>query len=225
MVTNEIFTRVFRIAVDSVNGTAFTMEHNETQFLVTAKHLFDHLNHPHNFTIRLLASSGYQSYNVDIRYPPSATVDIAVMKLNPYQPLSSFFDNLNTTSGLTYGQDVYFLGFPYNYDSILQTLPGETSPVPFVKKACMSSIIRSNNDILLLLDGHNNPGFSGGPVCFRSSDQQPMTIAGVISGYRYSKQPIVDNNDQAQQYYWKENTGIIYAYSIKHAVDIVIGWT
>ena len=88
----------------------------------------------------------------------------------------------------------------------------------------MSAIIRSGENILLLLDGHNNPGFSGGPVCFSTPTQDLMTIAGVISGYRYHKKAIIDENDNPQPHYWKENTGIIYAYSIKHAVDIANNW-
>jgi len=51
-----------------------------------------------------------------------------------------------------------------------------------------------------------------------------MTIAGVISGYRYYEQPVTDEYDIPQSLYWRENTGIIHAYSIKHAVDIASNW-
>jgi len=99
-------------------------------------------------------------------------IHLAVMKLNPYQALTAFFENENTTADMVIGQDVFFLGFPYNYDSLLQQSPFGNTPIPFVKKACMSAIIKSGEDILLLLDGHNNPGFSGGPVCFSASTKK-----------------------------------------------------
>ena len=225
MVTRDIISQVFRIVIGTSGGTAFTIEQNGAQFLITAKHLLEDLNYPANSTIKLLSNGAYQPYNVEIRYPTSTTIDIAVMKLNPYHQIAPFYDTPKTTNGLTIGQDVYFLGFPYDYDNLLQTIPLCNSPMPFVKKACMSSIIKLNNDdILLLLDGHNNHGFSGGPVCFGSSESQPMRIAAVISGYRHNRQPIVDGNDNPLQYYWKENTGIINAYSIKHAIDVIENW-
>lgn len=224
MVTSEIIGRVLRITVGTKKGSAFTMECNGTQFLVTAKHLLEPLNFPNKTIIQILMDNGYNNYDVEIRYPNSPTIDIAVMKLDPYQTLTDFFGNENTTADMCIGQDVFFLGFPYNYDSLLQKSPFGNTPTPFVKKACMSSIIKSGEDILLLLDGHNNPGFSGGPVCFSSSTKKTMTVAGVISGYQYYHQPVVDKDDNPQSLYWKENTGIIYAYSIKHAVDIANNW-
>lgn len=224
MVTSEIIGRVLRISVGTACGSSFTMECNGIQFLITAKHLFEPMGYPTQTKINILQDGGYKNYNVEIRYPNSPNIDIAIMKINPYQAITPFFENENTTSGMSLGQDVYFLGFPYNYDSLLQKSPFGNAPIPFVKKACLSSVIKSGEDILLFLDGHNNPGFSGGPVCFSSTDKKTMTIAGVISGYRHSKQAIVDENDNPQPYYWKENTGIVYAYSIKHAVDVAEGW-
>lgn len=224
MVTSEIISRVLRISVGTKSGSTFTMEYDGSQFLVTAKHLFEPLGYPSKAAIKILQDSGYQNYDVEIRYPSSHTIDIAVMKLTPYQTLTAFCGNENTTADMSIGQDVYFLGFPYDFDSLLQRSPFGNSPVPFVKKACLSSIIKSGQDILLLLDGHNNPGFSGGPVCFSSANKKLMSVAGVISGYRHSKQAIVDEENNPQAYYWKENTGIIYAYSIRHAVDIAKNW-
>ena len=75
---------------------------------------------------------------------------------------------------------------------------------------------------MMLLDGHNNPGFSGGPVFFTSRDDQLPKVAGVISGFRYNWEPIFlqgQPTDLSFQY----NTGIIVAWSIAHAVEIING--
>lgn len=223
MVTSDVICRVLRIVVGANSGSAFTMEHDKTQYLITAKHLFESMHYPTDATIQVRRSN-YEKYDVEIRYPSSGTVDIAVMRLKPYHMLTNAYDNENSSTGMTLGQDVYFLGFPYDYDQWVQQSPLSNTPVPFIKKACLSSVIKSNDDIMLMLDGHNNPGFSGGPVCFQSNSNKKMSIAGVISGYRYSKQPVMDNKGIPQNLYWKENTGIVVSYSIKHAVDVIEQW-
>ena len=77
---------------------------------------------------------------------------------------------------------------------------------------------------VMFLDGHNNPGFSGGPVCFKKAGDKLFTIAGVISGYRYSQMPVLDKDNKKTEYYIKENTGIINAADISFAVIIAKEW-
>ena len=223
MVQTEILNRVFRIRFSTSAATAFTLEHGSTQFIVTAKHLFKDSGYPAQSTIELLINGTYQSFNVDIRYPSNANIDIAVLKTIPYQQISPITGNACTTAGLVFGQDVYFLGYPYNYDTLLTNYPGTNSPMPFVKKACLSGLL-SPSPSIIVLDGHNNPGFSGGPVCFKKAGDKLYTIAGVISGYRFDRVHIFDKNDQETEYYLKENTGIINVSDISYATAIAKNW-
>ena len=225
MVQMEIISRVFRIAFGTSSGTAFTIENHGVQFLVTAKHIFKSANHPAAGKIALLMGKKYQTYDVEIRYPADPEIDIAVMKLIPYQQLTPMYDNKNTPEGITLGQDVYFLGFPYQYDQLLSAIPGDTKPLPFVKKACLSTILMDGKTTLLL-DGHNNPGFSGGPVCFKrvDNDKEKMSIVGIVSGFRFDKKYVFDENDSQTESYVKDNTGIIIAYCITHANKIASEW-
>lgn len=224
MVQMEIVSRVFRIGFGTSYGTAFTIEDHGVQFLVTAKHIFERANHPSFGRIYLLMGKTEKPFDVQIRYPANPQIDIAVMKLTPYQQLTPMYDNENTTKGLTLGQDVYFLGFPSQYNQLLNIFPSENKPLPFVKKACLSTILLKNST--LLLDGHNNPGFSGGPVCFKEleSGKKAMSIAGVISGYKFDKQYVFDGNDAQTSSYVKDNTGIIVAHCISHATKIASEW-
>lgn len=225
MVQMEIISRVFRIVFGTSTGTAFTIEDHGVQFLVPAKHIFKSANHPSTGKIALLVEKNYQTFDVEIRYPADQEIDIAVMKVTPYQQLTPMFENENTTKGLALGQDVYFLGFPYQYDQLLSSIPGDSKPLPFVKKACLSTILTDNKSILLL-DGHNNPGFSGGPVCFKEigSGKKAMAIAGIVSGYRFDRQYVFDENDTQTKSYVKDNTGIIIAHCISHANKIASEW-
>lgn len=65
-------------------------------------------------------------------------------------------DSFFTTANL----DVSFLGFPLgNLGTVFLGIK-----FPLVKKAVVSGWVKHNGIELLLLDGHNNLGFSGGPV-------------------------------------------------------------
>ena len=225
MVQNEIYCRVLRTLYGNYSGTAFTMESHGEQFLVTAKHLFKNTGCPSTANIKLNIGTEYQPFDVDIRYPVNPKVDIAVMKLKPQRFLTPVYENSYSTEGLVYGQDVYFVGFPFEYDNILGLFPGGNLPIPFVKKACVSAILQDGAGTILL-DGINNPGFSGGPVCFKKIEKKKktMNILGVISGYRSFKQSVFDQNDKQTSFYVRENTGIIVVSDIKHAVQISDNW-
>ena len=230
MVSRAILDRVFRLVCRSVygedRGTAFTMECNGSQFLVTARHMFGRLGFPKEGTIELLTEDGrYTPYEVDIRYPADSRVDIAVMRPKHHQHISQVYPNRNGSGELIFGQDVFFLGFPYEYDESLMSFPDSKRPVPFIKKACFSGRF-SDGHACMAFDGHNNPGFSGGPVCYRPTDAPDgmMSVAAVISGYRPEKQDVLDQDGRPTGSYVEPNSGIVVAYDIKEAVQVAEHW-
>jgi len=70
-----------------------------------------------------------------------------------------------------------------------------------------------------LLDGHNNSGFSGGPIYYISN--QEICVRGVISGYRFKQSHLYDKNNNELEFFIKENSGIIRFYSIKYVLEIL----
>lgn len=235
----EILNRVFKLVYGDPykqifrSGTAFTMECNDSQFLITARHIFEQSaewTYPNEGTIWLLTDNGkYTLYEVDIKYPKDTEVDIAVMRLKNHQYVSKN-PNLNTNEGnineeLILGQDVFFLGFPYNYGTLLMPFSGSKRPMPFIKKACFSGRLKGGH-ACMVFDGLNSLGFSGGPVCYKSTDTPDgtMSIAAVISSYRQEKEFMFDENDQPTGSHVKSNTGIIFAYDIKEAVQVAERW-
>jgi len=217
----EVLGRTLRISYGNGVGTAFTMEVNNVQYLVTARHIFMD-DYPSTAQIGIYDNKRYVACKVDIRYPKNKDIDIAVMRTNPYVQLTPAYPVTFASTNIAIGQDAYFLGFPYDYDRYLYNLPNSKRPMPLVKKVCVSGYIPSVGQ--LLLDGHNNPGFSGGPVCFQQADGSNYCIAGVIASYRYEPLAVCDPRGRETDMFVKANTGIVNAYDIKYAVDIAEAW-
>ena len=158
MITANFIHRTFRIKCGESMGTAFTVDVDGKQYLVTARHVIQ----------RFAEASGLEVFGNGVWTPVHASLvahgagDIDVSVLSPAPAMSP--PGLPVTAGsdgLVYGQDVYFLGFPYGVLS--QVIFGEAGhPLPLVKRAAVSAFAGD----VYLLDGHNNPGFSGGPVIF-----------------------------------------------------------
>ena len=120
-------------------------------------------------------------------------------------------------------QQVFFLGFPFGLTGSAEEI-NRNFPLPLVKTGIVSGFdfARASK---FWIDGHNNPGFSGGPVVFmphelRQSGSAEYKIAGVIRGYWPSRKKVYDNSNQEIGYV-KENSGIILAHGIKHVVDLI----
>ena len=123
MVTSDILCRTFRIKYGNGLATAFTIENESIQYIVTAKHLFDNVQCGDIVSIGILNSRHYFSVNVVVWFHQNTTIDCAVLKTAPYIEVTGKFPNENTLDGITLGQDVFFLGYPYNYDEILSSFP------------------------------------------------------------------------------------------------------
>lgn len=219
MIVSDILCRVFRIRFNSGAGTAFTIERDDVQYIITAKHLFDNTSNGDVVTIEILREKKYHPINVIVMFSSNPNIDCAVLKTNPYQEVTGKFSNENSMEGLILGQDLYFLGFPYNYDDLLMSFPKSATPIPFVKKACLSGLSEKNGQ--LFLDGINNPGFSGGPVCFKDAKTNKYKIAGLINSYRWNRSSVFASDGTATGFYVQENTGIINACSINEVLSLI----
>jgi hypothetical protein len=135
-----------------------------------------------------------------------------------------------TSAGLTLGQQVYFLGYPYGLSTAGSApLPPGFGEIPFVKSGIISAIdSRNPGATILYLDGQNNPGFSGGPIVFWHAESAMFRVAGVVGGYRNEALPVLKRKDlskpQASAYndlYTRANSGIVVGYDIGHIVAAI----
>lgn len=218
MITSNVIQRVFQIETSNGRGTCFTVDVDNRQYIVTARHLFD--NSSAQETIKILHNSEWKTIKSETVGVTTGQIDVAVLKTNiqlsPRHPLEI------SSTGLSYGQDVFFLGFPYGLSEYLGKLNNDF-PFPFVKKATVSCFSKTNDMDIIYLDGHNNPGFSGGPVVFKKYNANTSNnyyVCGIISGYRFEQQ-LVHGDKNLSQCYIKENTGIIICYDASYAKNII----
>ncbi|MBK5270413.1 MAG: trypsin-like peptidase domain-containing protein [Bacteroidia bacterium] len=216
-INDSILRNVFLIQIDSLQGTCFSVNLGGKEFLVTAKHLFKNPANNQKRQITIIKEKKVLNINVTLFIHSDTTIDIAILKL----PISIEYLIPFVTGGqIQTGQDVYFLGYP-SFNSLLFATQDTTFGIlPLVKKAIFSGVKKINNYYLVFLDGHNNPGFSGGPVVLYDMKNKENRIAGVISGY-YHENKYTKNSGKSSGEYIEENSGIIAMYTIELAFQIV----
>ena len=204
MITANVIYRVFRLKVGLETGTAFTIEEEGREYLVTARHIAHSLRG--ECQVEVFKDGGWSPLVVTAVGHAPREVDISVLapaeRLTPTRPLT-----LSASSkGLTYGQEAYFLGFPYGIGDKFLRETGH--PVPFVKRVTVSTLFGKP----YLLDGHNKPGFSGGPVVFCPPGRKEFQVAAVVSAYRSARASVLGQEDRDTEFHVWENTGIVVAY-------------
>jgi S1-C subfamily serine protease len=216
MITNNVYHRVFQIQAGESTGTCFTIDIEQKQYVVTARHLIEGWKSGQR--IRIFHDNEWKEIELTLVGRCGGEIDIAV--LAPPLQLSPPLSLPANAGGIVWGQDVYFIGFPYGWHGDIGEM-NRNFPMPFVKKAILSCTYMKGDGVQhFFLDGHNNPGFSGGPVVFKEPNKNEFKVASVISGYRYTHEPIFIG-DQQMPLAYRYNTGIIVSYGVKHAVDVI----
>jgi trypsin-like peptidase len=147
---------------------------------------------------------------------PVSAADVAVFRLKtpitPQLPLEA------TADGMVFGQDAYFLGFPLGLTFDIGA--GETFPL--VKRATISGTNRSvDGRPVLLLDGWNNPGFSGGPVVFQRRVGEPFRVGGVVTAYHQEPTPLTVDGVGVTGAEVLANSGIVIAEEIARVLEAI----
>jgi hypothetical protein len=228
----QALSNTYNIYGDKLTGTCFMVTKNGEQYFVTAAHLFESSHRSgDDVSIQLVVQKELQSYHARIYYHPDRKVDVAVLKLSETisqsaaipDELAQYRDTLQkifvgngfSTDSMFVGvgTETYFLGFP------LGNLGTEVFGIkyPLLKKAIISGWVKYNGIDVLLLDGHNNLGFSGGPVVAFDEGSKQMRVVGVISGYLPEPVNIKQKNSTASV---EENSGIIVCYDRRYMVEI-----
>jgi hypothetical protein len=199
-VTSNVLERVLNIRVNAGTpnegtATAFTVDVDGREYLITAKHVVAGLRE--HDKIDIFMNDKWKSIDVHIFRCDDPT-DIAVL-IPPYQLTVNF--PFPTDIKFIYGQDAYFLGFPYGMQTVAGGINGPY-PLPIIKRGIISGtqiLDRDKKSTLVFLDGYNNPGLSGGPIVYKDLNESGIVIklAGVVSGFRPEVAPVMKEHDIA----------------------------
>ena len=214
MLPINILDIVYQIKVNnSSTGTCFTILKNNKPYLITARHVVVNAS-----KIDINMDTGWKALNFNnIIFPDNQEVDIAAISLdNKYLDELKFVSFKYTSDSLVLAGDSYFFGYPYNLQN--NNVSTMTRGAPIVKKAIVAgdAYDTKGNSIGFLLDGHNNPGFSGGP-CLAESHTKEWIIFGVTSSYIPQHEVLYDKNGKERMILF-ENSGIMNSHSIDEII-------
>lgn len=215
-VPSNVLTRVFQLRYNGTLATAFTLDIDGRQYLVTARHVVKGM--PTESSIELRRESDWQKVSVKLVEVKPQEVDIAV--LAPASPISISLPLEAGMRGLYVSQEVAFVGFPYG---MLPEIAGINLgyPIAFVKHGvCAAFDFHKEQYSAVWVDGHNNPGFSGAPVVFHDSKTKRMTVAAVVTGFRHAEEPVRQNGKETGATV-RVNTGLLLAHGIDPALKAI----
>src|SRR3990167_8995005 len=106
MVKAEIIQRVLLVKYKDAGGTAFTLEKDSSQYIVSAKHVFPALTRKDK--IEIFVDSQWEKIEVVPIFPKDNSIDIVAFKLK--KELTVALDIELGSKGLIYSQDAFFLG-------------------------------------------------------------------------------------------------------------------
>jgi hypothetical protein len=222
-----VLYRVLRIRTSTATGSAFSIEVDGRQYLITARHVLRGFGAEGD--VDLWIEGRWTRAQARAVYPRKEVVDIAALDFG--RPVTITFPLEASAGGLTLGQQVYFLGYPYGLSTAGTAAPAPPGfgEIPFLKGGIVSAMdYRDPEANVLYLDGQNNPGFSGGPIVFWHSETRRFRVAGVVRGYRNEALPVLKRKDLSDpdaeahnDLYTRANSGIVVGYDIRHIIEAI----
>ena len=222
----QVILRTFHIAWGNNTGTAFAIDRDDKQYLVTARHVVKGIKSGDK--IKISWKQKWHEIAVEVVGIGEGAVDVTVLAC-PHLLVAPSLTLIASMDGLAYGQEVIFLGFPFGWDSSSTGLTNNF-PLPFVKAGIVSAIIVESPKSIYV-DGHGNKGFSGGPVVFVRTDGSKKTyqVAGVVSYYPTPQLEPIRNKDgevildshSKPTAYFAENPGLVIAHHISYATELI----
>jgi len=217
LVTSNVLRRVFLIKYGDKFGSGFTIDVDNRQYLISAKHFLKEMKESDH--IEIFHNSQWEKLEVkriDLRNP-----NIDILVLAPGAQLSPSLELQPSIGNMVVSQNVFFLGFPFGMRDEAKEL-NNYFPLPFVKKGIISAMAFDNKEEkILFVDGHNNIGFSGGPIVFFDLQDKKLKVAAVVSAYINEPADIVGEKEKANALKAITNSGLLVGYTIDAAVDAI----
>jgi hypothetical protein len=236
--TMGVLVRTLVLQSQYFRGTAFSIDVDNREYWITAKHMLTGAKHPPfgsiaetHVTLKLLDPSSRAQKWLTIPFTVIDTEkDVDIVVLAAASPvLNHPVANPKPEAAATMGADCEFLGFPYGGGWLAPLEGGKTFWMPYMKRCSVSGLTTEPQKIWIL-DGINNEGFSGGPVLFQTGADQ--RIFAVVSGYTTEPAEVVpmpdsplgnlrpDNSPRTKERV-DVNSGFIIAFDISYAIAAI----
>ncbi len=231
--TFNALSRTLRVQSQYGMGTIFNIDVDGREYWVTATHILTGAKgKPYGrvadktVELKILNPGGEGLQWIPVKFTvlqPARDVDVVAL-VAPSLILASVKNASPPASseGLMFGGPCEFLG--YGLDGGWRAKIGTAGSFwwPFIKHCTVSGMDTDSG--MWILDGINNPGFSGGPVILGTGDN--LKFVAVISGYYLQPTEVIRGNAAAlapdtPKDVVNVNSGFIIAYDIAHAVDLI----
>jgi len=228
--TMNMLQRVMMIEYKKERGTTFSIDVDGREYWITARHILTGAKGKPYGTfpdkavdVKLLNPGGDGEQWLSMKFTvlqPTADVDVVVLIGYGAILKDVHSSPLATSDGLTFGGSCEFLGFAYGGGWRAKFAEGSFW-LPYIKRCGISGMDTEAH--MWILDGINNPGFSGGPVIMNTGND--LKIVAVISGYTLEPTEVIRGDRKAAADAPKDilqvNSGFILAYDISHAVELI----
>ncbi|HBG62155.1 MAG: hypothetical protein A2Y03_00515 [Omnitrophica WOR_2 bacterium GWF2_38_59] len=212
--TSNVLQRVLMVKFNNSQGTAFTIEVDDRQYLVTAKHLVKKIKNKDKLMI--FYDKKWMEIEVKVIEIQEPNYDVAVLAVD--LQLSHVYEVVYGLQGIALSQEICILGYPWGFNMDFGDM-NNRFPLPFVKGGILSGMYPKSN--MMFIDAYNNKGFSGGPVvAIDYNDGKKRRIVGVISGYK-NEQNYVFNGAIDTGLKAISNSGLLIAYDIRPAIEAI----
>ena len=223
----QCWMRTFKVEFVGGSASCFVVTHRDRQWLITAKHVADAAVQNGAAALTLTGENGLDiEWSGPMVHVPLVKVgpDIAVFSLGDKRIVRDDMTLAPSADSVALSQEVFFLGYP---------LPGTlplSGRLPAVRRGIVSQRAHLNGVTAWIIDGHNLPGFSGGPLVFASHGGVGSTwhVLGVVSAYWHHWIDVeiaggaVPNNLGLRV---PTNAGLVIVHDIKHAIDAIDSFT
>ncbi|MCY3591081.1 MAG: S1C family serine protease [Acidobacteria bacterium] len=170
--TANILQRTFLVKDKSI-GTAFTIDRDGRQYLVTARHVSE----GSSGGIDLFHDGQWKRLSVAVVGVGKSGEDVAVLRPDTQLAHKALTLEIGNR-GYALGQQVMFFGFPFGWQYGDCGGANHGYPLPFVKAGIVSQLTSPGGARRLFVDAHGNKGFSGGPLVAEIAGN--MSAIGVV---------------------------------------------